>query len=558
MNKGLTYTLNMDTRGFQSGVKQATESVPSMSNAMAGGMIKAQLAIAALQASLAAVGSAFGMATSAINASATREQLEAAFVPLLGGADAAQQRIAELSKFAASTPFELNEISKASRVLETLTRGAMAAGDGLRLVGDVASATGTPFEEVATTIGRLYDGLDSGRPVGEALMRLQELGVVSGEVRGRLEDMQKEGLKGNEVWKVAESAMGRFSGSMEVQSKTWNGKISTLSDAWAEVQNQFGKPLLESLKPLLDDAIGLIEGMAAGAKAVGESLSYAVKFLVATAQSGEVWNLMGAGLQIAFGEAVNFLWKVGYATVGTLGTYFSEQIKTALMWFDILTDVSFWSGAALALGSALGAALSKVMESVLWTFSSVVTPIMNTIGMSDQANSMNQGIGYIADGFKRLSNDMWNDTKDAAGELMDQYGDRIANRYTELGTNIGKKFNAGFSEATDVFNLDDQYKQLGNFKLGIDKQLAAQEANKPKSQTTAKLTTPTAQEPESKIGFQWETLLAGSLAKVGGGDYGKVFFKGEQISEKQLSEAKKTNDILNKMANSQSVAVFAR
>jgi hypothetical protein len=75
------------------------------------------------------------------------ETLETAFIPLLGSADAAQKRIADLSKFAAETPFELPEVAKASRTLETLTQGALATSEGLRLVGDVA------FESVRTVAG---------------------------------------------------------------------------------------------------------------------------------------------------------------------------------------------------------------------------------------------------------------------------------------------------------------------------------------------------------------------------------------------------------------------
>ncbi len=44
-------------------------------------------------------------------------------------------------------------------------------------------------------IGRLYDGLQSGRPVGEAMMRLQELGVISGDTRNQIENLQKSARK---------------------------------------------------------------------------------------------------------------------------------------------------------------------------------------------------------------------------------------------------------------------------------------------------------------------------------------------------------------------------
>ena len=194
--------------------------------------------LSAVTSALSGIGSAF---TKSIDAAAQMETLKTAFIPLLGSADAAQNRIEELAKFAASTPFELPEIAKASRTLETLTRGALATGDGLRLVGDIAAGTNQPFEEVATTIGRLYDGLQSGRPVGEAMQRLQELGAVSGETRTQIEELSKAG-KNTEAWLVAEEALNRFNGSMQLQSGTWTGLLSTLSDNITNAYAKFGEP----------------------------------------------------------------------------------------------------------------------------------------------------------------------------------------------------------------------------------------------------------------------------------------------------------------------------
>lgn len=207
----------------------------------------------------------------AIGKAAEMETLETAFIPLLGSAKAAEDRLAELAAFAAATPFEMPEIANASRTLETLTRGALSTGEGLTLVGDVASGTNKPFSEIAVTVGRLYDGLDSGRPVGEAMMRLQELGVISGDVRGKIEGLQKEGKKGAEVWNVAEEALGRFSGSMQLQSQTWNGKLSTLSDNIGLAMAAFGEPIIDALKPFLDSTIDKTSSLADMATVAGSA-----------------------------------------------------------------------------------------------------------------------------------------------------------------------------------------------------------------------------------------------------------------------------------------------
>lgn len=46
-------------------------------------------------------------------------------------------------------------------------------------------------------------------------------------------------------------------------------------------------------------------------------------------------------------------------------------------------------------------------------------------------------------------------------------------------------------------------------------------------------------------------MLAGSLAKVGGGGYGRMMLSAENVPQKQLAEQKKTNELLNKLLQKQ-------
>lgn len=160
------------------------------------------------------------------------EDLQTSFTSLLGSQGAAINRVNALSRMAAKTPFELPGIAQASKILQTLTGDAMAVGEGLTMVGDMAAVADRPIEEVAMHVGRLYDALQSGRPAGEAAMQLQQLGVMSGVTRNKIEGLQKAGKSGAEVWAVAASSFGRFAGEMERRSQTLSGRISTFHDAW--------------------------------------------------------------------------------------------------------------------------------------------------------------------------------------------------------------------------------------------------------------------------------------------------------------------------------------
>ena len=187
----------------------------------------------------------------ALNQAGMFEDYTSSFEVLLGDVGRAQERMRDLARFGATTPFELPGIVRASITLETLTKGALSTGDGLRIVGDVAAGVNQPIEDLAMWFGRLYDGLQSGRPVGEALMRLQELGIMSGDVRSEIEELQKSGMAGNEVWAVAARSFERFSGMMEERSKNLSGRLSNLSDVWTNLRAALGRPLAAIVKPII-------------------------------------------------------------------------------------------------------------------------------------------------------------------------------------------------------------------------------------------------------------------------------------------------------------------
>lgn len=200
----------------------------------------------------------------ALNQAGMFEDYTSSFEVLLKDVDLARQRMRDLAAFGATTPFELPGIVRASITLETLTNGALSTGDGLRMVGDVAAGVNQPIEELSMWFGRLYDGLQSGRPVGEALMRLQELGIMSGDVRSQIEELQKSGSAGNEVWAVASKSFERFAGMMDERSRNLSGRLSNLSDVWTNLRAALGRPLSAVVKPIISGftaVLGVVTGL---------------------------------------------------------------------------------------------------------------------------------------------------------------------------------------------------------------------------------------------------------------------------------------------------------
>ena len=548
MANGISYQLNLDNAGFQRGLGEAQSAVSGFSSLVRPQMMMVAASVAGAALAVKGVSTAFREARAAVGEAANRETMETAFVPLLGSAKAARERMAELADFAAHTPFQLPGIAAASRTLESLTDGALSTGDGLRLVGDAASAQNTPIEEMAVTIGRLYSGLDSGRPVGEAMQRLQELGAISPDVRAKLEKLQAEGKKGSEVWQVAAEELARFSGGMELQSQTWNGKISTLSDNWAQVRAEFGKPIMDALKPLLDEGIGSLESMAAKAREIGETIAYAMRFMIEAFKQGEAWNLAKLGLTLAFQESVNFLWRVLMGVFEAIPQYLVQAFKQGIMILDILTDAAFWR----MVGNAFVGVMRMAVNGLLALLSQGIASLLDSIpGLGDEANWM-RGLSRE---FERDANKGKGQAIGAGRAFIDSYGDRILRQVADNFSALQDAFSSGFSQAADVMDTSGIKAEMASISDRItgalEKQDAARTAKEKEDAAKGKPQRKKMEEDAPRIKVNWETVLAGSLAKVGGGGYGKLMLSAENVPQKQLAEQKKTNELLNKLLQKQ-------
>jgi hypothetical protein len=235
------------------------------------GMSRLGIGIAAVgAAATAAAGVAalkfLDFAKSASQAASGVESLKMQFEVLLGSADAAGKRIEEITKFAASTPFEVDELARTSKLLQTLGGTLLATGEGLRMVGDATAIAGQPIEEMGLHIGRLFNALTSGTSAGEAVARLQEVGLITGVAKNQFEALaaaQKKGtqpiLTQKQALTLLQNVMSQTSGAMAKLSATTEGKLSNMADAVSQFKVAFGT--------------GLNEGVRAGAEAMSKGLS---------------------------------------------------------------------------------------------------------------------------------------------------------------------------------------------------------------------------------------------------------------------------------------------
>lgn len=194
----------------------------------------------------------------AIKTSFRFETLTVQFKTLLGSMDAARERMAMLAKFAETTPFEMEEVARASRTLTVMSGDALGSAWALRTVGDAAAATGANIEELAFWVGRAYAMIQAGKPFGEAALRLQELGVLAPQVRAKMEELQASGASSVDVWTTLTDHLATFDGAMLDLSRTGDGLTSTLSDNWTAAVRTFGDAFQKAAKESIQFLINLL------------------------------------------------------------------------------------------------------------------------------------------------------------------------------------------------------------------------------------------------------------------------------------------------------------
>lgn len=197
-------------------------------------------------------GGAAGVTTVGLNMVMQEQGIRSAFKVLLGGEEAAQARVDELTAFAGKTPYKREEIYESSRILQVFTDGALATGDGLKLVGDISAGTQNDFTNTALWIGRLYDAMKSGRPVGEMTSRLQEMGAINGEARAGIEALADSGVDISKTWPIVTQAFSKFDGMMEDMSgNLQNLLLGTRTFFTQNMVKRWGMGIESALAPAL-------------------------------------------------------------------------------------------------------------------------------------------------------------------------------------------------------------------------------------------------------------------------------------------------------------------
>jgi len=216
-----------------------------------------------------AVGSLINFGKSVVETTAKFETMAAVLTNTLGSASQAQLAMNMITKFAAETPFSVEELTGA--FVKLANQGFKPSYDEMRKLGDLASSTGKSFGQLAEAI------LDA--QTGE-FERLKEFGVKA-KVAGdkvtfsfrEVATTVKNTSSSIQQYLLGLGDIEGVSGAAAAISQTLQGKISNLGDAWTTFMKNLGDANTGPLKTtvtLLGDMLSKVNALMHGKNVVDE------------------------------------------------------------------------------------------------------------------------------------------------------------------------------------------------------------------------------------------------------------------------------------------------
>lgn len=202
-----------------------------------------------------------------INEAAKMEQTNVAFEVLLGGADAANKKIQELTNFARNTPFTITGILESSQQLLAYGIEAKKLIPTLGFLGDISLGNQFKFERLAYALGQISS---TGTLKGDDLRQLTEAGVGRGDLAKAMgidiKDFADKVERREISFEMVEKAMvsltskgGRFFGMMDKGSRTLLGIISNIKDSLTLLAVEIGNSVLPQAKNLAKEFLNYVE-----------------------------------------------------------------------------------------------------------------------------------------------------------------------------------------------------------------------------------------------------------------------------------------------------------
>ena len=263
-------------------------------------------AIGSIDSTLAKLGAAYSLKEFASKVADVRgefQKLQVAMETMLQSKSKAEALMAQMVQTAATTPFDLMQVTSGAKQLLAYGLEADKVNETLIRLGDIAAGLSIPLGDLVylygttMTQGRLYTQ-DFNQFVGRGIPLTKELAAQFGVAENKVKDLVEEGKVGfPEIQKVIEhltDAGGMFGGLMDKQSKTISGQIANIEDAFDMMFNEIGQNNEGVINSALSATSTLVENYETVAEAIGTLVAtygvYKAALMATTAYTNSAYN----------------------------------------------------------------------------------------------------------------------------------------------------------------------------------------------------------------------------------------------------------------------------
>jgi tape measure domain-containing protein len=250
--------------------------------------------------------------TAVIRSGAKLQTLKVGFRSIMGSAEGAAKMVDKLNQFTASTPFQLEEVSRSARQLIAVGTGVDDVTDRLRMLGDIAAASGNSISDIAAIFAKVQA---KGKVELENLNQLAERGIpIFDQLRKVTGDANMEFGAGavkveefNEALAQMAEKGGFANNAMANLSETVDGRLTTAFDNVTLALGQFAEKsgLLDAVTNVLEDFTSQVQRASLSEDDLQKSREqfFDLRQKLKSAHKGNIEDLMNeakAARQLAF------------------------------------------------------------------------------------------------------------------------------------------------------------------------------------------------------------------------------------------------------------------
>ena len=383
------------------------------------------------------------------------ENLGVQLKALFGSAKAGEKALKDVTKFAATTPFELRNIQQGITALATVRKRAENAGvsfeELLKITGNTATVLGGDFALAALQIQRSFSaGIGSAE-----LFRERGVRAMAGFKEGVAVNVDET------IKKLAKAfgTGGEFGSLTDELAQTLFGTVSNIKDAFFQFQVEVSKGFFGALKENLGDLKSTVEAnreeIAEFGNLIGKGLSVAIN---ATAKTLKFFK---DNIDLIV-EAVKILIAFKLITFFANLTTAIVSATIAMRGFNMAVKKNILIGGAAVLISQLDLIIEKLREIGLLSEKEKIpkTPEQDKPDITVTPSRKETFGEAVIRNIKSF--------RDTLGNLNKKEIEEFQVRLTSIGSIIAKGINGGIKKTSDALarsiilgqNLADTFKKM--------------------------------------------------------------------------------------------------